>query len=119
MRRLIFATLIAAAPLGAQNAKTDAILTSIDAHSAHYADVAHQIGVGDDGRQQHVLLGVGERRALRLDIGLRGLGVGHGLAAAEDRLGGGQQRRAAPQRVIAVRAPDRQRIGLAPVEPDV
>ncbi len=65
-----------------------------------------------DGRQQHVLLGVGKCRALGLDVGLRRLGLRDGLAAAEDRLGHRQGRELAVQDEEGRRRPDRIRILL-------
>jgi hypothetical protein len=55
---------------------------------------------------QDVLLGVGERGALRLDVGLGRLGVGHRLAAAEQRLDHLKRRETAVQDVISRRDPD-------------
>jgi hypothetical protein len=57
--------------------------------------VAHQVGIGRDRVQQHLLLGVGQGRALGLDVGLRRFGGGHRRAAAEDRLCRLQQRHTA------------------------
>ena len=63
-------------------------------------DVLHQVGVRGDSRQKDVLLGVGERGPLRLDVGLGRLGVGHRLAAAEQRLDHLQRRETAVQDVV-------------------
>jgi len=80
MRRLIFATVIAATPVSAQNANrpdnTNAILTSIDAKSAHYADVAHQIwGFAELGYQE-----TKSSALLQSELGKAGFKVNAGIA---------------------------------------
>src|SRR6476620_4024127 len=80
MRRLILATIVAAAPLGAQANKrpdnTNAILASIDAHSAHYADVAHQIwGFAELGYQE-----TKSSALLQSELGKAGFKVNAGIA---------------------------------------